>query len=341
MNRRLTLESDARFVLCRGALPAIPILPSDVLQLFRAAREAEGDAFSRACFDWLQRYVHFDVMVLAGAPKEKPSFGQALTQGVDARAVFESYAKVAHLDTLSQRLLADPGAIGALDWDAPELASELHRPFREHLERFRIFHGAGISQVSSDGGTVFLLGFYRSTKGARVNESELSAFATLAPYLTEAILVHQMGSWRTSSELGLDELPVALVDDAGCFKQLTPAFARLYFQEHAFPQGYLLLGSERLAAIQRGESCALPNDQVVFGVRDERGWLLRIRPRSRADQLTARERQVAYAYARGASYTEIADTLDIAPATVRRHLTNLYEKLAISHRVDLIAVLAE
>jgi DNA-binding CsgD family transcriptional regulator len=322
-------------------LPASEISPSDVLQLFRSAREAGGDAFSDTCFRWLRQYLRFDIMVLAVAPKDKLSFGQALTRGVDARAAFESYAKVAHLDPLSPRLLANPGAVLALDWDARELASEQQRPLREHLERFGIRHGAGVSLVSSDGRSLFWLQVFRRVQGEHLIESELSALARLAPYLADAVLVHHMGSWRTSSELGLDELPVALVDDLGCFKQLTPAFARAYFQEREFPQGYLLLGAERLAAIQRGESCSLPNDQVVYGVRDERGWLLRIRPRSRADQLTARERQVAYAYAGGSSYTEIADTLDIAPATVRRHLTNLYDKLAISHRVELIAVLAE
>ena len=323
-----------------GTLPALEILPADVLQLFRSAREARGDAFSDACFDWLQRYVRFDIMALAWAPKDKPSFGQALTRGIDARAVFESYAAVAHLDTLTPRLLTNPGSVCSLDCDAPELASERQLPLREHLERFQIRHGAGVSLVSPDGRTVSWVQLFRSARGERMTEAELGALGTLAPYLAEAILMHQLGSWRTS-ELGLDELPVALVDDAGCFKQLTPAFARAYFQEREFPQGYLVLGAERLAAIQRGESCPLPNDHVVYGVRDERGWLLRVRPRSRADQLTARERQVAYAYAAGSSYTEIAESLDIAPATVRRHLTNLYEKLAISHRVDLIAVLAE
>ena len=324
-----------------GALSALELSPADVLQLFRSAREARGEAFSDACFDWLRRYVRFDIMALAWAPKDKPSFGQALTRGIDARAVFESYAKVAHLDALTPRMLACPGSVCPLDCDAPELAGEQHRPLREHLERFQIRHGAGVSLVSPNDGTVFWVQLFRSAPGEHMTEAELTALGALAPYLADAISVHHMGNWRTSPELGLNELPVALVDDTGCFKQLTPAFAQAYFQEREFPQGYLVLGAERLRAIQRGESCSLPNKQVVYGVRDERGWLLRVRPRSRADQLTARERQVAYAYAEGSSYTEIADMLDIAPATVRRHLTNLYDKLAISHRVELIAVLAE
>jgi DNA-binding CsgD family transcriptional regulator len=320
-----------------------PIISSeDLLHLFRTAREAQGEAFRDACFDWLQRYVGFDVLLLACAPPSKLSFGQALTRGLsEPRAMFESYAGVAHLDILSQRMLQCAGTVQALNWDAPELAGERFRPYREHVVRFGMPHAGGIALLTPDGANIFVLVLARGQVGQRLNEAELSALAFVAPYVAEAMQIHQMGSWRTTSELGMDELPVALVDDKGCFKQLTPAFARAYFREQQIPQGYLYLSEECLSRIAHGESWSLPNHQSLYGVRDERGFLLRIRPRSKADLLSARERQVAYAYAAGSSYTEIAETLDIAPATVRRHLTNLYEKLAVSHRVDLIAALAD
>lgn len=313
-----------------------------LLHLFRTAREAQGDAFRDACFDWLQRYIAFDVLLLACAPPSKLSFGQALTRGlVEPRAMFESYAGVAHLDILSQRMLQHAGAVQPLNWDAPELAGERFRPYREHVVRFGMPHAGGIALVTPDGANVFVLVLARGRVGQPLNEAELSALALVAPYVAEATQIHHMGSWRTTSELGVDELPVALVDDNGCFKQLTPAFARTYFHDQQLPQGYLYLSDECLCRIKRGESCPLPNHQVLYGVHDERGWMLRIRPRSKADLLTARERQVAYAYAAGSSYTQIAKALEIAPTTVRRHITNLYEKLAVGHRVDLIAALAD
>jgi DNA-binding CsgD family transcriptional regulator len=319
--------------------PPLAILPADVLALFRRAREAQGTTFGAACFEWLRRYVRFDALLVSVAPKANLSFGQTLSHGLDERALFESYAKVAHLDALSRYLITHPGTVRSLDIDAPEHATERHRPYREHLERFELSHGAGLSLPSADGELVFLLLFLRKTPGERMSEADLQAVPSLAPYLIEAVLLQRMAALGTSSQLRLDELPLALIDDAGCFKQMTPAFARSYSPERAVAQGYLYLGTEVLKHVTRGGAWTLPDGQVLYAVRDERGFLLHIRPKSKADALSARERQVADAYAGGSSYTEIAEALDIAPSTVRRHITNLYEKLCISHRVDLIAIL--
>jgi DNA-binding CsgD family transcriptional regulator len=55
--------------------------------------------------------------------------------------------------------------------------------------------------------------------------------------------------------------------------------------------------------------------------------------------LTGREREVAKALAKGLTYGEIADDLDISPHTVRNHVANVYKKLAVRSKVELIGVL--
>ena len=52
--------------------------------------------------------------------------------------------------------------------------------------------------------------------------------------------------------------------------------------------------------------------------------------------LTAREREILAAHARGLSRPEIADALFISPATVGRHIGNLREKLGIKNVHELI-----
>lgn len=56
-------------------------------------------------------------------------------------------------------------------------------------------------------------------------------------------------------------------------------------------------------------------------------------------RLSPRERQVAEAYANGASYREIAEHLFLAPSTVRTHLSTIYRKLGISSKLELLAEL--
>ena len=54
-----------------------------------------------------------------------------------------------------------------------------------------------------------------------------------------------------------------------------------------------------------------------------------------AEPLTARERQVAEAIARGLSNKQIAIEFGISAETVKRHLASIYSKLAIPGRVAL------
>jgi TolB-like protein/DNA-binding CsgD family transcriptional regulator/Tfp pilus assembly protein PilF len=57
------------------------------------------------------------------------------------------------------------------------------------------------------------------------------------------------------------------------------------------------------------------------------------------EHLSARERQIAEAYATGRSYRQIAEQLFIAPATVRTHLGTIYRKLGVSSKIDLLRMI--
>jgi len=51
--------------------------------------------------------------------------------------------------------------------------------------------------------------------------------------------------------------------------------------------------------------------------------------------LSPRELQIAQSYAGGATYQKIANTLCIAPSTVRTHLATIYRKLEVSSKLEL------
>jgi DNA-binding CsgD family transcriptional regulator len=58
------------------------------------------------------------------------------------------------------------------------------------------------------------------------------------------------------------------------------------------------------------------------------------------DNLSPRELQIAHSYAGGATYQKIAETLFIAPSTVRTHLATIYRKLGVSSKLELATRLA-
>jgi len=55
--------------------------------------------------------------------------------------------------------------------------------------------------------------------------------------------------------------------------------------------------------------------------------------------LTDREQDIAESLAQGLTYGEIAENLGISPNTVRNHVANLYKKLSVRSKVELIGVL--
>lgn len=54
-----------------------------------------------------------------------------------------------------------------------------------------------------------------------------------------------------------------------------------------------------------------------------------------ADRLTKRERQIVAAVARGASNKDIAAQLAMSDQTVKNHLSNIFDKLGVSSRLEL------
>jgi DNA-binding CsgD family transcriptional regulator len=59
----------------------------------------------------------------------------------------------------------------------------------------------------------------------------------------------------------------------------------------------------------------------------------------RGPQLTDREGEILDLVAAGKTNAEIAETIWIAPGTVRKHLENVHEKLGVSSRTAAVATL--
>ena len=77
---------------------------------------------------------------------------------------------------------------------------------------------------------------------------------------------------------------------------------------------------------------------VRYMALTDRAELARIDPRC---WLTPRQREVADYAACGATISEIADTLELSPHTVKSHLKNVYERLDVCSRMELAAMLKD
>jgi DNA-binding CsgD family transcriptional regulator len=150
---------------------------------------------------------------------------------------------------------------------------------------------------------------------------------------------------RASQALALleeAEAGLVLLDRAGRIEHATPEALRLvssYFGDcrSGLPEeiGAWLLEQRRAPSPQplrvEGEDMSLRVDVVL-------GALLLTEERAEPP-LTDREREILELVAAGKSNAEIAETIWIAPGTVRKHLENVYEKLGVHSRTAAVATL--
>lgn len=69
--------------------------------------------------------------------------------------------------------------------------------------------------------------------------------------------------------------------------------------------------------------------------------IIKLRRRDHFFDLTERERQSASAFAAGATYKDVAKEMGISPTTVRHYLRNVYSKLHINTKADLVRKMAQ
>ena len=99
-----------------------------------------------------------------------------------------------------------------------------------------------------------------------------------------------------------------------------------------------LIRAVRLAAA--GDAMLSPSvtRQVIARVTADDRTRRRREALTRLDGLTGREREVLVEIGRGATNAEIAARLHMSEATVKSHVTHLFEKLAATNRVQLAIV---
>lgn len=108
-----------------------------------------------------------------------------------------------------------------------------------------------------------------------------------------------------------------------------------------------ILSSPIAGYLLKSDTTAHVTEAVLGAAREETGWLspsvarclMNMRNQESeldACRLTEREREALEALTRGLSNEQIADALNLAPGTVKNHLTNIYEKLGVASRAEAI-----
>jgi DNA-binding CsgD family transcriptional regulator len=223
---------------------------------------------------------------------------------------------------------------------------------RSELRRTEIycdwFHPWGVEYQMSVGleaplshTKVFL---FNRSEGRDYNERDRAVLDFLRPHLANLYDAAQARR-RAAQALSLleeAEAGLVIVDRAGRIEHATPEALRLlpaYFRDY---RGRLPEEISRWLLEQRQalspEPLRVEGEEQSLLVRLVGGALFLEEERV-APPLTEREREILELVAAGKTNAEIAETIWIAPGTVRKHLENVYEKLGVHSRTAAVATL--
>jgi DNA-binding CsgD family transcriptional regulator len=247
-----------------------------------------------------------------------------------------SWEAIKHEDPLAFAATASPGTTIRTSVDSELYAGDGHAGVRAHCKRFGLEHLMCTAHVYAEAGLFWVMSLYRNVQSPAFSEEDRMHNELLSTHLFAATRNARIRQLRRSANVGNGPAQLsAIASTAGLVLDAEPGFAELMRMEWPLWIGPQLPAELADTGRYSGTRVVIRMD-VADGTR-----LLHVRPKVAADDLTSREREVAEGFAQGESHREIGERLQIAPATVRRHLANLYEKLGVSSKAELDRMLRD
>lgn len=252
-----------------------------------------------------------------------------------------SWERVKFSDPLAFAAMSSPGKTIAVSVTSPMYAPDACEPVRAHCRAYNIEHALCTSHIYADAGLFWVMSLYRSAASPAFTEDDRARTELLSTHLFAATRNARIRELRRSANIGTGPAQLsAIATTAGTVLDAEPGFAEVMRTE--FPRWIGPTLPSTLDAELPGGTGRFVGARVVVRIDEAEGMrLIHVRPKVIADGLTQREREIAESFALGESHREIGEKLQIAPATVRRHLANLYEKLGVSSKAELDRMLRD
>lgn len=306
-----------------------------ILQIYRAAREQAVDEFQDFVLALVRAVIPFTSSRWATAEiVEKMARTRVVHLHNEIDNIVLDWESISHQDTFKDKMLAHPGrALGScasVAFKGKEFAE-----VRDYTQRYRHAVTLGIMLPATLPNHWEALSLWRDTENQFV-EREGRLLELLMPHLNEALIQnrwHGLQHTAISSAGMADGGATAIVRCDGSLLYVSDACLHLLRQEWPDWSGHKLPVS-LLDALGRGNGFA--GTAISVSVTHA-GEVVFLRA-SRVDPLrclSKREYAVAQLFGQGLSYKEIAQQLNIAPATVRVFLQRIYDKLGIGDKAEL------
>ncbi len=306
-----------------------------ILTLYRDGRDISLRSYQDWALEQVRELIPFDSAWWGNAAAEPMKIHWIHLHNCDA-SIMEVYPPYMAQDFFRAELMTRPGkAVNMADLITRK--KFISTPLYQNCgKRFHIEWSLGTLLVDPASSLHEFLTLWRHDGDKPFNEEERQIKEQLMPHLAEAFRAVRLRHFLR----GIDTRGKAwaLADDHGYIREASPAFIAC-LRDH-WPKWKSNLLPDTLAqSVAQGrtyESKALAIDLK----QSENLRFLQVRPRSTLDRLSAREREIISRYANGETYSAIAKTFKLAPATVRNHISHSFKKLSVRNKAELAKLLA-
>lgn len=319
-----------------------------LLELYRLSRTVPLPQFQRLALDAVSARFDFDSAwwgMASRDPQARGPEGAPLLPGQDleihSSLPFRLPASYPGLwydikeeDTIAQAVMAAPGTTVNFArkqlYASPGLASL--------MARFGIVHCLCTVTLLPELNLMCFLSVYRLEGKPAFSENERRYMQLLMPHVTAALtgnwMLHLERARAARANAGVAAgTALAVVDRRGMLHVADQALSDLMRREWPNWTGPLLpeVLQDHLRAHTpyRGQRLTVRFHPVADL------WMVDLRAVTEAGRLTPREAEIARRFSRGDSHKDVAKALDIAPATARHHLREIYRKLDVSDKAEL------
>lgn len=308
-----------------------------LLDLYRQSQELRPEAFCPWVFDRLRRVIPFD-SAMWGRGTGKPVAIHDVHVFGQPNEMMLNYDRVKRYDFFAAAVQSNPRRT----MDIYDLISRQdfvrHVIYREHARYFGMEHVLCTQVPEPLSGLIGFVSLWRADYAQPYSSSERALKQVLMPHLIEARRMNTFVALRR----GVRGSPLragAVCDRGGVLHDAEDAFVSM--MRSAWP-GWTgpRLPPAISSAIRRKESGTVTDHGLHLSWSPaENRVMVYLRPHSRIDDLSRRERQVADLLAAGHTHRNIADELGVGANTVRSHIAGVYRKLDIHRRAELSSLL--
>lgn len=308
-----------------------------LLDLYAMAGSAAIGEFECGFFQLLSRYLPFDAG-WTGVANHMPS-GPVLHNSYLYRLPHEffiDWKRVRDCDPLARRTLH--GAYGravALSVVEPGLDGQ----FRGWCVKYGLAQLMCVCTLDRRFGLTTFLSIYRHALNRPFTADDMRRYENVIPHLAAALTINRAAQLSRLRNEAAASTVRAICDNFGVLHHADAGFDAL-LKAHWRDWGGARLPPALVDHLRRRTSQPYSADALTVRCVPVAGlFQLEARPRSLLDRLSPRELAAIRYYGQGRSHKEVAQQMEIAPATVRHYLRCAYRKLGMHDKSQISGAL--